>query len=207
MANSPQAQSPSRDRIHAALEDARTPRTCAQLAASTGLTSTVVRHHLRTMERDGTAYATPETRTPGTRGRPARTWALRRRADPVALAHVARELANLAAADATEQARERSLARAGASIASDPDSGDDPLLTGLARLGFSPRITKEDAGRTCIELDACPFFDPARGVTDTSICRVHELLAAGMLPPDRRIEQLEIDRRGVGCRLHVVDRS
>ncbi|MCB0877475.1 MAG: HTH domain-containing protein [Thermoleophilia bacterium] len=190
--------------VRAELERARTPLTGAQLAERTGLTTQSVRHHLRAMHQAGTAYVTPAAETPrGRRGRPARTWALRHEAESRALAQVARVLATLLdgapPADLDDQ-----LARIGASLSRQPGPGGDRLMSGLARLGFSPRAVGSVDGRDCIELDSCPFFDPAEGVTDTRICRVHERLAAGMTGQGQRIEQLEIDPRGVGCRLHVA---
>jgi predicted ArsR family transcriptional regulator len=189
--------------VRAALESASTPLTGAQLAQQTGMTAQVVRHHLRAMQQAGTAYVTPAPATsPGRRGRPARTWALRHEADPHALAQVARVLATLIdgkpPADLDEQ-----LAGIGASLARQPGPGNDPLMSGLARFGFSPRLVRAPDGGACVELDSCPFFDPTEGVTDTRICHVHQQLAAGMAGRGRRIKELEINPSGVGCRVHL----
>lgn len=194
-------------RVRAVLDQAETPLTGAQIATRAGLSVQVVRHHLRAMQDAGTAYVAP-TRGPGAvgRGRPARSWSLRREADSNALALVARVLATLVD-DQQSSHIEGELARLGASLARETSANRDPLMTGLSRLGFSPRAIGDIDGRACIELDACPFFDPEHGVTDTRICRVHHLLAAGMTDKRQRIDELEINPRGVGCRLYVTDET
>jgi predicted ArsR family transcriptional regulator len=191
--------------VREALARAGAPLTGAQIAEQTGLSAPVVRHHLRAMQQAGTAYVIREGEaSSGRRGRPARRWALRHEADPRALAQIARVLATLVdgarPADLDDQ-----LAAIGQELARQPGPGNDPLISGLARLGFSPRAVGEVDGLSCIELDSCPFFDPAEGVTDTRICRVHRQLASGMTRKGQRVEHLEIDTRGIGCRLHVSE--
>lgn len=194
-------------RVRAVLAQAATPLTGAQIATRAGLSVQVVRHHLRAMQDAGTAYVTPNRRVGAAgRGRPARSWSLRHETDPHALALVARVLATLID-DRKSSHIEDELERLGASLAREASLSRNPLMAGLSRLGFSPRAIGDIDGRACIELDSCPFIDPEHGVTDTRICRVHRLLAAGMTDKRQRIDELEINPRGVGCRLYVTDET
>lgn len=197
----PESPTPSAARlVTEALEAAPEPPTSAQLAESTGLAPSVVRHHLRRMREAGTVVEVDRGVETGMRGRPARAWRIRPAVDVYAVASIAAELARVQGDAVEDPATTAAIRELGRQLATASD-GDSlaAIREGLARLGFAPRAVQGVDGAEQIVLDECPFVDATCGVTDLAICRVHGMLADGMAGPTRRVDHIDVDPTGRGC--------
>lgn len=190
-------------RVLDALRVSRAPLTSAQLAERITLPTSKIRHHLRRLHESGLIQRTSATGPTKRRGRPAVAWQATAVAEPHLLARLASELA-VPLGEMTALGSQSVRIRAFGGAIAAQSSAEDPLMDGLARLGFAPRSVSGSTRNRRIELGSCPFVADATGEVDNAgICRVHALVAVGLAAGRERVERLDVVPTGRSCMLHM----
>lgn len=202
---------PTRARLFALLCELRRPGETVELAERLRLHPNGVRVHLERMEGAGLVV---RERTPQARGRPRDAWTIAPGARPGGHApHAYADLGRwLARAIPSRPRMLRDVQAAGREIGrelaprEEPIDGSDALQSALTALGFEPRLTHHDNGRTRLCLGNCPYRE-AVAANQAVICSLHRGITIGLLDVlDRDATLTEFvphDPDAAGCTIEI----